>query len=186
MNAYTSATHPLRIDDLGTRAGGCIGMTFCPGKHDPVAMSGAWDRDLDADLQVIADWGASALVTLMEARELERLRVPGIGPRTEALGMRWVHLPIRDVSIPDAAFEAAWRHEGAALRSMLRAGERIVIHCRGGLGRTGLLAARLLVEFGERPRTALERVRAVRPGAVETREQEAYVLGLAPGEEHSS
>jgi len=31
------------------------------------------------------------------------------------------------------------------------AGEAIVIHCRGGLGRTGIVAARLLVEFGEDP-----------------------------------
>jgi len=34
----------------------------------------------------------------------------------------------------------------------------------------------LLIELGEAPLQALHRVRAARPGAVETREQELYVL----------
>jgi len=59
------------------------------------------------------------------------------------------------------------------------AGEAIVIHCRGGLGRTGIVAARLLVEFGEAPEGALFRVRRARAGTVENRLQEGYVRGLA-------
>ena len=96
--------------------------------------------------------------------------------KTESFGMAWHHLPIRDVSIPDPVFEGAWETQGAALRQKLRDGERIVIHCRGGLGRTGMIAARLLIELGETPDRALQRVRAVRPGAVETLEQEDYAL----------
>ncbi len=176
MERLTSTTHPLRIAALDTPAGGRIGMTFCPGKYDPVAMAGFWDRDLRLDLRAIADWGASALVTLMEEHELEHLRVPGIGERTEAMGMEWFHLPIRDVSIPDAAFEGAWELVGAALRTKLGEGHGIVIHCRGGLGRTGLVAARLLIELGEMPEEALSRVREARPHAVETPDQEEYVL----------
>ena len=61
---------------------------------------------------------------------------------------------------------------------MLKNGQGIVVHCRGGLGRTGLIAAQLLIELGEMPSKALERVRAARPGAVETRQQEKYVLSL--------
>jgi len=41
-----------------------------------------------------------------------------------------------------------------------------------------VVAARLLVELGEAPLSALQRVRAARPGAVETVEQEEYVLQL--------
>jgi ADP-ribosyl-[dinitrogen reductase] hydrolase len=70
----------------------------------------------------------------------------------------------------------AWESVGAELRERLRRGEGLVVHCRSGLGRAGTIAARLLVEFGEHPETALEQVRAVRPGAVETREQERYML----------
>jgi len=52
----------------------------------------------------------------------------------------------------------------------------VLIHCTGGLGRSGMIAARLLVELGEEPRLAMQRVRAARPGAIETAAQEAYVL----------
>ncbi len=180
MKPRTSETHPLQIAALDTRVGGRIGMTFCPGKRDPWAMTGPWDRNLRVDLRAIADWGASALVTLMEAHELEHLGVPDLGDQTQAAGLTWLHLPIRDVSIPGPAFETAWQAAGAALRQRLGDGERIVIHCRGGLGRTGLVATRLLVELGEPPAEALARVRAARPGAVETREQEQYVLRTVP------
>lgn len=40
-----------------------------------------------------------------------------------------------------------------------------------------MVAAMLLVMMDEDPRRAIERERAVRPGAIETPEQEAYVLG---------
>ena len=182
MKPRTSATHPLQIAHVdaatGARIGGRIGMTFCPGKRDLNAKTGAWERDLGSDLQTIANWGGSTLVTLMEDHELDLLAVPELGRRTASLGMAWFHLPIRDVSIPDAAFEAAWQGEGQALRKRLTAGQDIVVHCRGGLGRTGLVAARLLIELGESPTVALNRVRAARPGAVETAEQETYVLGV--------
>lgn len=176
MNPRTSETHPLQIAALDTPVGGRIGMTFCPGKHDNTAMTGPWDRDLLSDLSVIFTWGARALVTLMEDHELANLGVPDIGEKTESMGMDWYHLPIRDVSIPGPDFESAWVAAGRALRQKMRDGVRIVIHCRGGLGRTGMIAARLLIELGETPDGALQRVRAARPGAMETLEQEDYVL----------
>ena len=176
MTARTSRTHPIQIASLTTPVAGIIGLTFCPGKRDPTAMTGAWQRDLATDLQAIADWGARALVTLMEAHELDLLEVPELGRAARSIGLDWYHLPIRDVSVPGPSFEAAWDSAGGALRRMLRGGERIVVHCRGGLGRTGVVAARLLIELGETPERALAKVRTARPGAVETREQERYVL----------
>jgi ADP-ribosyl-[dinitrogen reductase] hydrolase len=176
MNPRTSATHPLQIESVETPGGGRIGMTLCPGKRDPWAMTGSWERDLDSDLAVIGAWGCSALVTLMERHELEHLGVEGLGETARSAGLDWYHLPMRDGSIPTAAFESQWLTSGKALRDRLLGGESIVVHCRGGLGRTGLVAARLLIELGESPKGALSRVRAARPGAVETREQEIYVL----------
>lgn len=178
MNPRTSVTHPLQIATLDLPTGGRIGMTLCPGKCDPNAMTGPWARDLSRDLQAIADWGASALVTLMEAHELERLGVADIGHAVESVGLMWYHLPITDVSIPDTRFEAQWETAGEALRARLIDGQGVVIHCRGGLGRTGLIAARLLIELGEQPFRALQKVRGARPGAVETRQQEDYVMKL--------
>ena len=65
--ARTSLTHPLEIASLQPGLGlGRIGVTFCPGKKDRHAMTGGWDRDLGMDLDAVAGWGASTIVTLLE------------------------------------------------------------------------------------------------------------------------
>jgi ADP-ribosyl-[dinitrogen reductase] hydrolase len=51
----TSLSHPLLIAGVSAGPGlGRIGITFCPGKKQPGAMTGAWDRDLCVDLHAIA------------------------------------------------------------------------------------------------------------------------------------
>jgi ADP-ribosyl-[dinitrogen reductase] hydrolase len=62
-------------------------MTFCPGKKQVAALSGNWDRDLGVDLDYIRDWGAVAVVTLMEEHELARFKVGGIGRAVSQRGM---------------------------------------------------------------------------------------------------
>ncbi len=177
----TSLTHPLQIAHVRPSAGvGRIGVTFCPGKIDPHAMTGGWARDLTVDLDAVAKWGAAAVVTLVEAQELAALKVPTLGAEVERRHMDWLHLPIQDVSTPSTDFEAAWTQAGAGLRARLRDGADILIHCKGGLGRAGTIAARLLVELGSDADAATAAIRAVRPGAIETRAQEAFVRDRRP------
>ncbi|MFC3638181.1 ADP-ribosylglycohydrolase family protein [Camelimonas fluminis] len=170
-------THPLLIAEVSTGEGlGRIGITFCPGKSGPSLFGGAWRRDLGIDLEVIRDWGAATIVSLIEDYEFEMLGVPHLGDEARKRHMQWLHLPVRDVSVPAAAFEAEWTIYGEALRSQLRNGHDVLVHCRGGLGRAGTIAARLLVEMGHEPSWAIGRVRSVRRGAIETAEQEQFVL----------
>ncbi len=66
----------LRIAEL--RPGpvtGLVGITFAPGKKGRSLRGGHHDRDLDADLDVIAAWGAAAVVTLVEGAELDELQI---------------------------------------------------------------------------------------------------------------
>jgi protein-tyrosine phosphatase len=172
----TSQTHPLQIApiDLGPGSGR-IGVTFAPGKHDSGAATGAWARDLGKDLDAIVAWGAKTLVTLIEPHEFDLLAIPHLGDEARQRGLDWLHLPIRDVSTPGRAFEAAWPGHSAKLRNRLATGESLVVHCRGGLGRAGMIAARLLAETGVDPNEAMARVRAVRSGAIETAAQERWV-----------
>lgn len=181
----TSLSHPLQIAEIRpalepNAAYGRIGVTFCPGKKQLSAVSGAWDRDLGIDLDAIAAWGAAAVVTLVEEHELESLQVTGLGAEVRARHMAWYHLPIRDVSVPDAVFEAAWESAGEHLRRLVRSGFAVLVHCKGGLGRAGTIAARLLAELGMAPPEAIKAVRRVRPGSMETRTQEAHVAALKP------
>lgn len=174
----TSDSHPIRIATLEIARGGRLGLTFCPGKQDRLAASGAWARDLERDLGAIRDWGARIFVTLMEQHELERFGVDALGGRVRAFRLHWLHWPIVDGSTPNRCFETQWSRTSPQLHVALDEGEGVVIHCRGGLGRTGLVAARLLIERGMLPPEAIARVRAVRPGAIETSAQERYVRGL--------
>ncbi|MBK1736201.1 hypothetical protein CKO15_13170, partial [Halorhodospira abdelmalekii] len=137
-------------------------------------------RKLDDDIESIAQWGACRVVTLMERSELAAFGVGDLGSRIqERLGEgSWHHLPIIDGSVPGAKAEAAWEAIADDLHACLDAGLRICLHCLGGLGRTGVIACRLLIETGVDPDDALRRVRQARLGAVETREQLEYVLSL--------
>lgn len=175
----TSGSHPLRIDEVVTGdAGGRIGITFCPGKCGPSGSGYVWQRDLAADLDVVATWKPDAVVTLIEDHEFAMLGVAGLGDQIEQRGIKWHHLPIVDVRSPDARLAAGWEMCGPGLVEALRHGGRVLVHCRGGLGRAGTVAARLLVELGVPPQVAVAKVRAARPGAIETAEQLRYVLNL--------
>src|SRR4051812_10557704 len=95
--------------------------------------------------------------------------------RIRAAGLPVGRWPIVDVSVPCTQFEATWQEASGRIRSLLEKGGNVLIHCKGGRGRAGMIAARLLVEMGVNPGEAIANVRAVRDGAVETREQERWV-----------
>jgi ADP-ribosyl-[dinitrogen reductase] hydrolase len=172
----TSQTHPLRIDEVHTGpGGGRIGITFCPGKKGNSTAGPSWNRDLGTDLDVIARWRPDAVVTLIEAHEFLMLGVEDLGEQVRRRGLEWHHLPIVDVQPPDERFETGWRTAGPKLLGYLRDGGRVLVHCRGGLGRAGTVAARLLVELHVPSADAIARVRQARPRAIETRAQEDYV-----------
>lgn len=177
----TSTTHPLLIDTLPLpEGGGAIGLTYCPGKCDLAAASGPWLRDLVADLGAVRAWGAHALVTLLEEHEFDLLHVRLLGDLAESAGLEWHHLPIPDMGVPGWQFERRWLYSGLRLRRLLRRGGRVVVHCRAGLGRTGTIAARLLVELGVPAAEAVSQVRRARPGTIQTGEQEAHVYTAHP------
>lgn len=165
---------PLRIDSVKLPGEmGEIGMTICPGKICQ-GMSGRHHRDLAADLEAIRAWGAEILVSLIEEHEYLEVGVGEMGALIPE-GIKHLKLPIRDVGVPDLRWERDWARHGPLMRAVLRRGGKVCIHCMGGLGRSGLVAARLLVEFGYSPEEAIHAVRRARPGAIETRAQEQYV-----------
>ncbi len=172
----TSLTDPLQIDAvIIPKMGGRIGMTICPGMKEQGTPERSWDRELDADLAAINAWGATALVSLIEDHEFEILGVTDLAHKVQLVGLEWHHLPIMNRDTSYEEFEAQWVISGRQLRQRLRQGEHIVLHCKNGLGRTGMIAARLLVELGELPEVAVRRVRSARPGAIETPQQKQHV-----------
>ena len=182
----TSGDSPLWIAAVRPRAGGGrIGITLCPGKVARSTWGGAgWSRDLAADLDVVREWNAAAVVTLITPSEMKRFQVDGLGEGVADRAMGWWHLPIPDGTPPGSDFEKRWETAGPALRQLLHFGFDVLIHCRGGLGRAGTVGARLLIELGEDPDDAMRRVRKARSShAIERGSQERHLRSVVAPQE---
>lgn len=169
------------FNELPLPNGGRLGLGCCPG-HRLTPMAVVPRRgSLGADLRRIADWNPHLVLTLMEADELAY-----VGVTTNALadtfadrGIAWLHLPIPNLEPPDHRFESAWVDLWPSLDKALGRGERLFLHCYAGLGRTGTVASLILMNYGLSAREAMQAVRSVRPGSIETFSQEDYLSVLA-------
>ncbi len=166
------ADQALRVDwlDLAGDGPGRLGITVCPGRRDR-------QRDLDSDLATLVDGGVSRLLCILPDTELDWAGVGDLSGRARALGLDLLQVPVPDQGVPGigtARELVRWCEEGVA------AGERVVVFCMGGLGRSGTIAACFLVDRGLTPPEAISAVRRSRgPRAVETRAQEEFVAAYA-------
>lgn len=176
----TSHDNPIRVDFLSvgvTRLRGRIGLTIAPGKKGSGPL-GTRDRDLELDLARLAnDEKTALLVCLLEEDEMAQLGIASLLDRAAALGLGTLHVAIADAGVPT---DREPIH--AAVKRILEVagrGENVVIHCRGGLGRAGLVAACVLVALGYDAEQAVGLVRESRKGAVETPAQEDWIRAYA-------
>ncbi|MGY8732990.1 MAG: cyclin-dependent kinase inhibitor 3 family protein [Pirellulales bacterium] len=172
----TSVTDPLRINWLEfNNHWGRIGMTLCPGKKQQNAISGNWYRDLVSDVMTIAASGARHVISLIDINEMAELQVLGLQSTVEGRGMKWHHFPIPDFGVPPKSGNSSIENIVTTIVNALNAEEDVVIHCKGGLGRTGTVVATFLSLYGMRAKQSLDIVRSARPGAVQTIGQAEFV-----------
>ncbi len=150
--------------------GGTVAIASLPGR------SGAYKDDMEA----FDAFKPSLVLTMVTQAELAENGVPTFGIDVQGQGSRWVHLPVTDFGAPARDVEGLWPSASAAARSALAGGGRVLVHCKGGCGRSGMAVLRLMVELGEDVTQALHRLRAVRPCAVETEAQMAWAQAGAP------
>mgnify|MGYP001801285198 CR=1 FL=1 len=149
----------VRLED-----GGKVGISPMPGRRNPV----------EVDAARIADWGASLVLSMTLAEELPGRSVHAFRDALAAHDVRMVHLPIPDWGTPPEAVRAAWPDAARDAHAVLDQGGGVLAHCAGGHGRSGMAILRLLVERGLPPEDALRQIRLVRPGAVETADQQNW------------
>ena len=177
----TSDNFPLDISEMSIpNIAGKIGLSMCPGKKSDDGEWGLWDRNLKTDLQKIQNWGAKRIITLIEQHEFALLKVESLGKTIKAMNIKWHHLPIKDNHCPDSRFKKEWLKIKDEILQSLNKGEKILIHCRGGQGRAGTIAAEILINFNLNPQDAINHVRTIRPGAIVTKNQELYLLQKTP------
>lgn len=120
------------------------------------------------DLAHLRDWQPALVISMATALEMAAHGASALGSDIQDMGTRWVQVPVPDMGIPGPEAEDAWHRASNSALSALQGGGRVLIHCLGGCGRSGMAALRLMVEAGEDSTAALVRLRAVRPCAVET------------------
>lgn len=147
--------------------GGVLAISPMPGR------GGAYG----ADLRDVLAFGPGLVLTMTTTAELARAGAEGLPADLAENGVDWRQLPIPDFGAPEAGTAALWPEAAARARSVLAGGGKVLIHCMGGCGRSGMAALRLLVEAGEAPDKALTRLRAVRPCAVEMPAQYVWASG---------
>jgi protein-tyrosine phosphatase len=176
-SSRTSATDPLRVDWVHAGTSGRLGMTIAPGKTgSPSRFGYQHHRDLGADLDRLAAMKTKVLVSLIEDHELQSLGIPNLVAQAQERGIQVIRFPIPDLGTPN--LQAA-KTVVAKIAAALKDGKNVVVHCRGGNGRTGTIAACTLVALGKSPGQALATVRVPRPNAAETRGQEQFIQTFA-------
>ncbi|HCK5048212.1 TPA: cyclin-dependent kinase inhibitor 3 family protein [Pseudomonas aeruginosa] len=125
------------------------------------------DSSLVDSLATLKQAGASAVISLMPASELASNGAEDIGKQCQAQDMAWFHLPVADEQVPLEDFGQGWKACKQSILERLNAGQDIAIHCKGGSGRTGLIAARIMIEAGIPRADAIALVQALRPKAIQ-------------------
>jgi len=152
-----------------------------PGKLAAAARprGGDW---LEDELLGWSRAGVNTVVSLLTRDEEESLDLRSEASRAKAQELNFISFPIADRQVPSSQAGLAATLEKIA--ADLSAGRNVVIHCRQGVGRSGLVAACLLITKGSDPSAAIEQVSAARGVAIpETLEQrrwiEQYAASLA-------
>lgn len=121
-------------------------------------------RTLEQDLRFLSEQGIDLLVSLTET--------PTDPQAVAAQGMDLLHLPVVDFTAPTQKQLADFV---TAADAAIARGDSVGVHCAGGKGRTGTFLAVFLVSRGMNAAEAIAEVRRLRPGSIETKDQERAV-----------
>lgn len=160
--------HPFNF--LPLENGAKLIFTPCPGSKEV---------GVQQSLEQLAAAGATAILTLMPREEMQRNGVIDLPELCAQLGLAWFHLPIEDDHAPEQVFQDAWQNARERIHALVNAGKTLVIHCKGGTGRTSLVAAHILLERGMPLVEVVTRVRAIRPNALQIPAHWDYITTLA-------
>jgi protein-tyrosine phosphatase len=144
--------------------GGALALSPMPGRT----------RHYYTDWQRLEAWRPDMVLTMTAQAELDRKGAGTLGVDLRKAGVTWHHLPIFDFGVPDGVVDAAWPDVAAEVLACLARSGRVLVHCYGGCGRSGMAVLRLMIAAGETADLALARLRTVRPCAVETDAQLAW------------
>ncbi len=136
---------------------------------------GEWVSD---EMACWREEGVNTVVSLLEAGEERELGLELERTEVQAQGMNFQSFPIPDREAPTSSRDFVQTLQ--QIERDLLAGTNVVLHCRQGIGRTGLFAASLLLHAGYKPAVAVALLSETRGVTVpETEEQRRWLDGYA-------
>ena len=127
----------------------------------------------NADLATILEWRPNLVISAITWVEFASDSVSQFPEDLNNQKIKWMHFPVTDYGTPQGAAQS-WTEISDQAHGILDGGGRVLTHCYGGCGRSGMVFLRLMREAGNTVELALERLREVRPCAVETAAQKAW------------
>ncbi len=122
--------------------------------------------------------GIDTVVSLLEDEEAAELDLDGERRAVENEAISFISFPIPDRGVP-VSTEAATSTIGA-IAAQLDAGKNVAVHCRQGIGRSGLVASGVLMSSGINADEAIQIVSSARGMSVpETPEQRRWIEKLS-------
>ncbi|WP_261858084.1 phosphatase domain-containing putative toxin [Photobacterium sanguinicancri] len=161
-------THPFWALPLADS--GKLLLTPCPGTKE---------ADLASSIADLKAEGATVVLTALEMNDLPNDGVQALADACKDAGLAWFHLPIEDDCAPAEGFDENWTAANQAAQRALDNGEAVVAHCKGGSGRTGLIAARIMLDRGVDVKTAVAQIQVLRPGAFTRQAHIDYIAQFA-------
>ncbi len=135
-------------------------------------VAGEW---IEEEFEGISRTGIHRIVSLLESQEARELGLGDEKMLCEKFGMEFVSFPIRDMGLP-VSLEDYVSLTDRLYKDALR-GLNTVVHCRAGIGRTGVVAAGILLHNGYDPTAAFALISAKRGVSVpDTLEQLDWVI----------
>ena len=134
---------------------------------------------LEDEVRSWACSGLQVIVSLLTAEETAAFELTNEADLCRSSGIEFVSFPIPDREVPSSRTDALRLVKG--LDEYLATGKAVGIHCRQGIGRSGLVAACLLVSSSVPLAVAFNRISEARGRPIpETNEQREWVQAFAP------
>ena len=167
----------LDFSQTATPPKGMMTISSCPGY---CKENGSSDERQSTHLDVMHSLGVDQVVALTPDDELDRLGLAAMPQRIMDGGIAWLQVPVVNFSTPEADQLDAFMAAMAEVKSKLDQGQHILVHCRGGTGRAGKVAAVMLIHYGIAPDDAITMIRQQREGCIQTEDQEQFVRDYIP------